>query len=307
MSLFDPLVTSAPSTRKAESRSIFPFRPSVLALALSVLTSVFTVISTPYQLDPKYPRTHHHGIVLVAVLTPLNCSFTMLPPLDTRILHTLSRGNDDDEEERKFDPRGHIILIKEWITEDGNWPIGVLRLLGVWPRIDPQFYRKKPISTSHPLHRRVGPNNWSIDFHVHFQFLFTVSATTNLFWDSIFKNLRRKPSSGGAINIYAFGNLVQSSQMIGCRRNLSSMIEWIWDYGMETEAVRSKQKGNLLLSPICSVTPLLTSSQYQLHLSEHIPNVDTSRSLCFVKTHQGATRKSIEGKGCDRGFREPRS
>ena len=102
----------------------------------------------------------------------------MLPPLDTRKLRALLRDEDDDEE-LECDPRGHISIIKELITEDRNWSDGVLRLLGLWPRIDPRFYRKKPMSTCHPLYDKGGPNNWWIDFHVHPQFHRAVSSTAD--------------------------------------------------------------------------------------------------------------------------------
>ena len=90
----------------------------------------------------------------------------MLPSLDTRILSALSR-DDGDDEELEFDPRGHISLIKTLIAEDSNWSDGMIRLLGLWPKIDPRLYRKKPMSTCHALYHKGGPNNWWIDFHVN--------------------------------------------------------------------------------------------------------------------------------------------
>ena len=102
----------------------------------------------------------------------------MLPSLNTRILSALSR-DDEDDEELEFDPRGHISLIKELIAEDSNWSDGVMRLLGLWPKIDPRLYRKKPMSTCHPLYHKGGPNNWWIDFHVNSQFYFVARPTAN--------------------------------------------------------------------------------------------------------------------------------
>ncbi len=82
----------------------------------------------------------------------------MLLPLDTRILNALSRDGEDDED-LEFDPHSHISMIKELISEDDNWSDGVLRLLGLWPKIDPRLSRKKPMSICHPLYLKGGPNN----------------------------------------------------------------------------------------------------------------------------------------------------
>ncbi|MCJ1459991.1 hypothetical protein MMC28_010370 [Mycoblastus sanguinarius] len=148
----------------------------------------------------------------------------MLEPLDTRILSALSR-EDSDDKNPEYDPRDHISLVKELITdtEDGNWTDGLMTLLGLWPRINPQFYRKKPMTYNDPRWSNGGPNNWWIEFN-----------------DSWFSSLRLKPGRGGVIHIYAFDKRVQSFQIMGCRQNWPAMIMWLWDYATKLEAVKSK-------------------------------------------------------------------
>lgn len=90
----------------------------------------------------------------------------MLPPLDTRKLSALLR-DDDEGDELECDPSGHISIVKELIAEDRNWSEGVMMLLELWPRTNPRFYRKKPLSPRHPLYRKGGPNNWWIDLNVY--------------------------------------------------------------------------------------------------------------------------------------------
>ena len=88
----------------------------------------------------------------------------MLPPLDTRIMSALLRDYNEGEE-LEFDPNDHIRMVKQSITEDSNWSDGVMQLLELWPRARPRFYRKKPMSSNHPLYRSGGPNNWWIDLN----------------------------------------------------------------------------------------------------------------------------------------------
>lgn len=105
------------------------------------------------------------------MLDLLNQQPIMLPPLDTRKLNALLRDDDHDEnEELECDPRGHISIVRESIAEDRNWSEGVMRLLELWPRTNPRFYRKKPLSTRHPLYDKGGPNNWWIELDVRSQF-----------------------------------------------------------------------------------------------------------------------------------------
>ena len=104
----------------------------------------------------------------------------MLEPLDTRILSALSR-EDSDDKNPEYDPRDHISLVKELITdtEDGNWTDGLMTLLGLWPRINPQFYRKKPMTYNDPRWSNGGPNNWWIEFNVRSRFHWAISARAN--------------------------------------------------------------------------------------------------------------------------------
>lgn len=66
----------------------------------------------------------------------------MLPPLDQGILSALSREDEDaDSDNEVFEgvSRYHISNIRELIVKDENWSNGVLRLLELWPRIDPRL------------------------------------------------------------------------------------------------------------------------------------------------------------------------
>ncbi|KAF6230745.1 hypothetical protein HO133_000004 [Letharia lupina] len=152
----------------------------------------------------------------------------MLPPLDTRKINALLRDGDEGEE-LECDPDDHIGMLKGMIAEDRNWSEGVLMLLELWPRTNPRFYRKKPMSTSHPLYRSGGPNNWWIELN-------------NVY----FGPLRLKPSSGGVINIYTFGEYAKSFQIMGCRQNWVAMISWIWEYANNLDAVKRKSEGSAL-------------------------------------------------------------
>lgn len=99
----------------------------------------------------------------------------MLPQLDQRILSALSREDDDaeggDEEELEGVRPSHISIMKDLIAKDRNWSEGVMRLLGIWPTIDPRLYRNKPLSTRDPLYDKGGPNDWWVDFCVQYPLL----------------------------------------------------------------------------------------------------------------------------------------
>ena len=127
----------------------------------------FRVYVTRFALSDPTSQQQQLSVFYITLPNLLQQENSMLAPLDTRILDALSHDADDDEE-RDYDPHDHIGIVKALIAKNRNWSQGILRLLSFWPTMDPAFYRKKPLSTSHPLYNKGGPNNWWIAFHVRY-------------------------------------------------------------------------------------------------------------------------------------------
>ena len=162
----------------------------------------------------------------------------MLQPLDFERLHALAR-EDGVDKGMNGELRRRMRSIRSRIKEDDHWGYGVELMVTEGARTMATLNLTRPMT----FEERAGSDEWFVGFNVR-AIHHTLRATTNPSFQWFpFKDLTLRPSPGGVVDIYAFGQRLKSFQIIGCRKNWPVLARWVWEYGNQINMRKSKQEG----------------------------------------------------------------